>query len=529
MDVISEIEIKNVTVYPDRARVSGIGSCELTKGRHRLLLPNLPLTMDTNSIRVRGSGSAQVRLLGVEVARQFFEQTPTEAVHKLEVAIEEVQDALRVLEDEKAGWQAQNSYLDGVRQAAAEFAKGLSRGKTTVADQQQLIAFLQEQDVAMRTAVRELDQQQRGLMRRLQKLKQELKQIQTTKPPQQYQAQIEMDVLSDGRFQPEVSYVVNNVGWQPLYDIRLLEENGRSLLEISYLAQITQRTGQAWTGVQLAVSTARPAINQRLPQIQPWYIREYQPPKPRQMVRTAAPAAPMAAKMKVMAVESTSVEEESFAAEVVSAEVQSEGTAVTFTAPGQTDIPNDGSPHKTVLQQIRLAPKLDYLTIPKYSNAVFRRATVDYDQPGSLLAGAASLFVGAEYIGQTKIKFTVQGDELELLLGVEDRITVERKLARRDVDKKLLRDQRQLHYGYTIKLKNLLKTTANVVVKDHVPVSRHEQIKVKLESVQPQLAEQTDLNVLEWRLQLPSGEGQTIAYEYTVEHPRSLQVVGLLD
>ncbi len=103
MDVVSDVEIKNVTVYPDRARVSGVGSCELTTGRHRLLIPNLPLTMDTNSIRVRGSGAARVRLLGVEVARQFFEQTPAEAVRKLEDEIEEVQDSLRTLEDEKAG------------------------------------------------------------------------------------------------------------------------------------------------------------------------------------------------------------------------------------------------------------------------------------------------------------------------------------------------------------------------------------------------------------------------------------------
>jgi uncharacterized protein (TIGR02231 family) len=181
------------------------------------------------------------------------------------------------------------------------------------------------------------------------------------------------------------------------------------------------------------------------------------------------------------------------------------------------------------LQQIRLEPELDYLTIPKYSDAVFRRATVAYDQTGPLLPGAASLFVGEEYIGQTQIKFTAQGDELELLLGVEDRITVERKLARRDVDKKLLRDQRQLRYGYTIALKNLLKTEAKVVVKDHIPVSRHEQIKVKLEDVRPQPAEQTDLNLLEWQLNLASGAEETVRYEYNVEHPRNLNVVGLLD
>ena len=137
--------------------------------------------------------------------------------------------------------------------------------------------------------------------------------------------------------------------------------------------------------------------------------------------------------------------------------------------------------------------------------------------------------MGEEFIGQTQIKFTASGDELELLLGVEDRITVERKLARRDVDKKLLRDQRQLRYGYTVEVKNLLQTAVQIMLKDHIPVSRHEQIKVKLDEVRPQPAEQTDLNLLEWQLNLPSGEGQTVQYEYTVEHPRSLQVAGLLD
>ncbi|MBK7896805.1 MAG: mucoidy inhibitor MuiA family protein [Candidatus Promineifilaceae bacterium] len=529
MDVSVEIVVKDVTVYPDRARVLAVGECELTAGRHRLLVPNLPLTLDTDSVRVQGSGSAQVRLLGVEVTRQFFEEAPQEAVRELEAQIEAVQDAMRALEDQKAGWQAHGVYLDGIRQATAEFAKGLSRGKTTVAEQQQVIAFLQEQDGAMRTAVRQLDQEQKTLLRRLQKLQQELKQIKTTRPPQQYQAQIEVEVLADGRFQPEISYVVTQAGWQPLYDIRLVAENGRTSLEINYLAQIIQRTGQAWQQVNLAVSTARPALNQKLPEIHPWFIREFQPPQPRQMVRAAAP---MAAKMEMMVADAAAAPEpeaDPFMAETVTATVESEGTAVTFKAPGQTDIPNDGSPHKTTLQQMRLEPKLDYLTIPKYSDTAFRRATVVYTEAGPLLPGAASLFVGEAYIGQTPIKFTAQGDELELLLGVEDRLTVERKLARRDVDKKLLRDQRQLRYGYTIAVKNLLGTAVQVVVKDHIPVSRHEQIKVKLDDVRPQPAEQTDLNLLEWQLTLPSGAEQTVRYEYTVEHPRSLQVVGLLD
>jgi hypothetical protein len=50
-----------------------------------------------------------------------------------------------------------------------------------------------------------------------------------------------------------------------------------------------------------------------------------------------------------------------------------------------------------------------------------------------------------------------------------------------------------------------------------------------LEQVKPEPAEKSDLNLLEWRLSLPAGAGQTIEHEYTVEHPRSLQVIGLLE
>ena len=137
--------------------------------------------------------------------------------------------------------------------------------------------------------------------------------------------------------------------------------------------------------------------------------------------------------------------------------------------------------------------------------------------------------MGDEYIGQTKIDRTVQGDELELLFGVEDLITVERKLTRRDVDKKLLGDKRHLRYGYAIELKNLLPAEATIVLKDHFPLSRHEQIKVKLEEIRPQPTEQTQLNLVEWQLKVASGTEVAVEYEYSVVHPRSLKVAGLLD
>ncbi len=533
-EIIVETTISKVTVYPDRAQITCRGTCAITSGIHQLLIEELPLVLAPESVRASGEGSVRVRLLGVDVTRRHYEETPAEQVRQLELDIERLEDEKRVLEDEKAGWLAHAKYLNGLREATTEFAKGLSRGRTSIEDQTQLTQFLQAQDSDMRAAVRKLEIAQRELNRRLQKLRRELKDVSAARPRQRYQAMIEVEAMGEGDFQAELTYLVRNAGWQPLYDVRLVDEgNGRSL-EVGYMAQVKQNTGQDWQGINLVVSTARPALNQRLPELKPWYVDVYTPPKlkPRRMEKAVRAAMPQAAAATFAATAGAMPVAEAEApapAEVAVAAVQDSGTAVSFAVSGKVDIPSDGSPHKTTLNQFSLEPDLDYLAVPKHTDAIYRRATAKNSSSSPLMPGPANLFVGDEFIGQTRLDYTPSGGEIELLLGVEERITIERELVKRDVDKRLLRDNRQLRYGYEIALENLLETAVKLEIHDHIPVPRHEQIKVKLEQVRPDPAEKSELNMLEWRLQLAAGAKQTIGYEFSVEHPRSLRVIGLLD
>jgi uncharacterized protein (TIGR02231 family) len=100
-------------------------------------------------------------------------------------------------------------------------------------------------------------------------------------------------------------------------------------------------------------------------------------------------------------------------------------------------------------------------------------------------------------------------------------------LKRREVDKRLIGDRRRLRYGYEITLENRLSTEARVTLHDQIPVSRHEDVKVKLESAEPTPAEQTELNLLDWELTLAPGERQVVRFDFTVEHPRSMSLLGL--
>lgn len=519
------MQITAVTVYPDRARLTAGGEVTLDEGAHQLLFEELPLTLNQDSVRVTGKGTAVVLIRSVDVVRRNYEETPAEDIRALEEAIQQVGDELAVWQDKDASLQSQASYVSGLWQQTEQFAKGLSLGLSDVAQQAELLTFLRTQDEEIKQARREAGQEIRQLKRRLAKLQADLKAKQSARPRQRYQARVEVEVRNAGTFAPQLTYVVNQAGWRPLYDVRLDKQG----LQLTYLAQVTQKTGQDWNGAALSVSTARPALNQRLPDLHPWYV-DVAPPRPEPRTRMAKPQAAMMRAEEEMVADVAPAPVAMAApvqAEVAVAQADTSGTAVTYHVGGGSDIPSDGRPHKTTIAEFNLEPEMDYVAVPKHTDAVYRRVKVVNSSDGPLLAGAANLFAEAEYIGQTQLSYTAVGDEIELLLGVEERLTVQRELKRRDVDKAFMRDKRRIQYGYEIEIENLLGEEAQVTVRDHFPKSRHEQIKVELKTCDPAVVEQSDLNLLKWELVLPASTKRTIHYEYLVEYPTQLVVHGL--
>jgi hypothetical protein len=74
-----------------------------------------------------------------------------------------------------------------------------------------------------------------------------------------------------------------------------------------------------------------------------------------------------------------------------------------------------------------------------------------------------------------------------------------------------------------------MRTDVNVEVQDQIPVSRHEQIKIKLDQARPVPDGRTDLNIFQWHILLEPGAKSTISYEYVLEHPRSMTISGMVE
>ncbi len=527
-----QTQIVEATVYPDRARITRRGTASLEPGLYKLEIAELPLALDSSSVRAGGkftasTGNGSARLLGVDVRKVFYQETPALQAKELEDQIQALEDQDKALADQAEALGVQDKFARSVAEKAGEqLARGVAFARADIGQGNALMSFVAQELARTQDGLHKVIVQRRELAKQLDKLRNQLRLLQGSRGRERYTATVEVEATTGGTLSVDLIYVVSNGGWQPLYDLRLTN----ATLELMYLGQVTQRTGEDWNDVSLVLSTARPALAAGLPEWEPWYLDAYQPPIPQRLERSmlagaAAPpmaAAPAAEPMVMMKAAAP------VAMEAVTATVEDAGPSITFRLPQKVTIPADGEPHKVTVAIAKLESKLDYVTVPKLTESVYRRAKVKNSEL-TLLPGKASLFVEGDFIGVTPLKQTAPGEDFELYLGVDDRVYVKRELKVREVDKRFLQDRRRLHYGYESEVRNLSPDKIALEIHDQLPVSRHESIKVKLESADPKPSEQSELNELTWKLTLEPGTKRFARFDFSVEHPRDMNVIGLLE
>lgn len=523
-------QVTAATVFPDRARVTRTGRTPLAVGLQRLEVDTLPLVLLPDSVRAAGRGTAHAKLLGVSTRLEHYVETPAEAVRDLEQQIQTAEDADNDLLGQIGVVEKEQRYLEGLAAQSEVFARGLALRNRTPEEQGAIFDFVSQRSRALQTEQLALNRQRRDLAKTLDRLRRELKAVQSARPRQRYVAVVELDVAAEGDFELELTYVVTGASWQPLYDLRLTDAG----LDLTYLGQVAQNTGENWPGVALTLSTARPSLTLVIPELAPWYIRPRPPMMPvtrakrggaMQPMMAAAMPAPASFARDAAAAEPQPVEE-MYADEAV---VSESGASLTYALAGAADVPGNNEPRKVTVAMLHLQPDLTYITAPKLEAVCYRRAEVKNTSAFSLLPGPAQLFEGEEYLGATALDFVAPGQTFELALGADERLRVERELVARDVDKAfIIGDRRRVKYAYTIALENLRDTPQAVVVLDQLPVAQDEQIKVKLEAADPKPTEQSELNILEWKLTLDRGAKRVVRFDFNVEHPRAMDVMGLI-
>jgi uncharacterized protein (TIGR02231 family) len=527
-DITMETSISEVTVYTDRARITRRGTVHLRAGEQRVSVDNLPATLQDDSVRA-GGRAAGVRVLGVEVIRQFVTQAPEANVAQLQTELEALQDQDAALADEDSALSAQLDFLKSLREStAATLPRGISLGRSKLEDVESLVDYLTREWAETLARRREIARQRRDLARQIQAL--QGRQAPPYDSIERKQINVYVEATAEADAEIEVTYGVAGASWQPLYDIRLVE----SKVSLSYLANVTQQSGEDWPAVQLSLSTARPAVSATIPELDPWYLdvpRPRVPLPPMMAMQAAAPypaddsggeafeaMAPPQTRRRVAAPPEM---------QVAQATVESTGASVTFKVARPVAIPSDGSPHKTTVTSLDLDSQLDYVAVPKLAEEAYLRAKITNTSPYILLPGQASIFHEGDFVGATRLETVVPNQEFEAQLGVDDRVKVERELTTREISKTLIGNTRKNVFGFKITVSSFLAWPTTVTLYDQFPVSRNEQIKSKLLEVRPSPVEQSELNILKWELAVAPQQKQTLLLQFEVDFPRDLAISGL--
>jgi uncharacterized protein (TIGR02231 family) len=214
-------------------------------------------------------------------------------------------------------------------------------------------------------------------------------------------------------------------------------------------------------------------------------------------------------------------------AEPLAAEVGEAGAGLVYRISRPLAVPSDGSPHKTSIARLELDASLDHLVVPVLAQEAYLRATVTNESRLLLLPGPARIFHDGQFVGQTTMETVASGEEIELQLGVDDQIRVERELSRRATSKAVIGGSRTIDVSYTITVQNHRNGPAKISVHDHIPVSTDGDIKVRLREARPDPAETTELGELTWNVVLERGKSAAISYRFTLEHPGNATLRGI--
>lgn len=505
--------IQRVTVYPDRALINKEAKISLQKGENHIRLTGITRNLIDNSVQVSLS-SKGVKIANVSVEETYLGKTDQDKVQKLRAAFDGLQAQIAAAANEIAAINSSISFL----QKIMPFPENARASTAEIGEHMNFIEKSMADNLARRTLVegrlKKLNDDQQAIRKELDEL------TASTETSKNILLTLisEKDTADAGL---DLSYIAMGAGWEPQYDVRVDSAAGN--IELYFFASINQFTGEDWQGVNTEISTARPAVGGNPPELAPWQIDIYQPPRGAYDALTA---------YKSMAME---IPEASMAGsgggggEYLEPELVREATSVSFRLPNKVDIMSDNKPYRFLILSASKKAEIKYQAVPALSEYAYLSAEVENPFTFPVLTGEMNIFLDSRFVSSSRVNKTIIPEEkMQISLGIDEGIKVERKDQRKFTEYSgTFSKSTVMNFDYAMELTNGKNTEVQIAVRDAFPVSLNEKIKVELKSPAKNEAEINDDGIILWNLKLAPGEKKKLQTKFMVEFPKDLQVTGL--
>jgi uncharacterized protein (TIGR02231 family) len=509
--------IKQVTIFLSRAQVETFTPISVEAGKTVVRLQNQTTFLDPQSIQVSGKGDFII--LSVEHETDYLKKTTKPAkIQALEDSVDHysmlidfntqinevlVKEEQMILMNQSIKGQNTNLTAKELSEMADFFRERLEEIREEIIDNKILIKKFQVKQNSFNNQLAEYNQS-------------------ANQPSSTILVTISAKAALSGSL--TTTYITRNAGWYPLYDIRA--KDTKSPVQLAYKAQVTQNTGYDWKNVKVILSTSNPAVGGNKPELNNWYVDIYDPSAVRYKKVETPRYAPVAAESEVM--KSRQYDKDDVDANSVAdytSEVETT-LSVEFAIGLPYTILSGGKGQQVDIKNIDLPADYQYAVVPKLELSAFLLARITKWDTYNILSGNANIYFEGTFVGKTFIDASNTTDTLNISLGRDPRIVVERNLITDYTSQKMIGTNRKEEYGYEIVIRNTKKEAITLVVEDQYPISQNSSLEVVLIESSGAAIDATT-GKLTWKLDIAAAETKKLILKYSVKYPKDKKVSGL--
>lgn len=212
---------------------------------------------------------------------------------------------------------------------------------------------------------------------------------------------------------------------------------------------------------------------------------------------------------------------------LVSGSIASSGAyPITFKIKRKETVPSGDEAVRVTVADWQFEGETKLIARPRNRSGAFRVVKLHNQDAAPLMPGPVAIFAGTHYLGQTQFnRLITPGEQFDLPFGLDNRITVERKVL---AFKKTLKGKKvQIDQTIQITLQNHGDVARTVGLEETIPISRDNRVKVKLRDLSHEPEGHDEQGKLTWNLTLEPDAKIIVTIPYRITYPRDLQVVGL--
>lgn len=188
------------------------------------------------------------------------------------------------------------------------------------------------------------------------------------------------------------------------------------------------------------------------------------------------------------------------------------------------NMPSDGKEYNLVIGSETINADYEFHATPKLDRDAFLVAKIVNWQDYDLLNATAGIFYEGTFTGKTSLSANMATDTLDVSLGRDKSIMLERKKVQDYTSNQLIGSNRTVQRGWEISIRNNKKQPVTLIVYDQYPVSKEKEIEVELiDNGGAQDFKETGM--LRWEVALEPGQMKKLKFKYSVKYPKERMLV----